>query len=103
MKNISLTIYGSCFLIAGCTIGLAFGQRTSSPSVYLMDAQRLQEVRRSIRAGEKTFSEPLAKIEADAKKAMSQGPFSVTDKTQAPPSGDKHDYMSQAPYFWADP
>jgi hypothetical protein len=20
-----------------------------------------------------------------------------------PPSGDKHDYMSQAPYFWADP
>jgi hypothetical protein len=25
------------------------------------------------------------------------------DKTIAPPSGDKHDYMSHAPYFWADP
>jgi len=25
----------------------------------------------------------------------------VTDKTQTPPSGDKHDYLSQAPYEWA--
>jgi hypothetical protein len=24
------------------------------------------------------------------------------DKTQIPPSGDKHDYISQAPYFWRD-
>src|SRR5207245_6572822 len=28
---------------------------------------------------------------------------SVGDKGAAPPSGDKHDYMSQAPYFWPDP
>ena len=25
------------------------------------------------------------------------------DKTITPPSGDKHDYMSQAPYWWPDP
>jgi len=25
------------------------------------------------------------------------------DKAVIPPSGDKHDYMSQAPYWWADP
>ena len=30
-------------------------------------------------------------------------PFSVVDKEIAPPSGDKHDYMSQAPYFWPNP
>ena len=29
--------------------------------------------------------------------------YSVMDKEQVPPSGDKHDYMSQAPYWWADP
>jgi len=29
--------------------------------------------------------------------------LSVTDKTKCPPSGDKRDYMSQAPYWWPDP
>jgi hypothetical protein len=29
--------------------------------------------------------------------------MSVMDKSVVPPSGDKHDYMSQAPYWWPDP
>jgi hypothetical protein len=29
-------------------------------------------------------------------------PVSVMDKVITPASGDKHDYMSQAPYFWYD-
>ncbi len=39
----------------------------------------------------------------DADKAMTAGPWSVVDKTKTPPSGDPHDYMSIAPYFWPDP
>ncbi len=39
--------------------------------------------------------------EADAD--LAKGPWSVMDKTKSPPSGDKHDYMSIAPYFWPDP
>jgi hypothetical protein len=31
-----------------------------------------------------------------------QGPWSVTNKSATPPSGDKHDYMSWAPYWWPD-
>ena len=30
-------------------------------------------------------------------------PFSITEKTAVPPSGDKHDYLSLAPYAWPDP
>jgi hypothetical protein len=45
----------------------------------------------------------LQKLERDAQRALSAGPFSVTSKTVVPPSGDKRDYMSQAPYFWPDP
>jgi hypothetical protein len=41
------------------------------------------------------------RTEADA--AMTAGPFSVMDKKETPPSGDKHDYMSLAPYWWPDP
>jgi len=45
----------------------------------------------------------LGKLERDARKALTSGPFTVTSKAVTPPSGDKHDYMSQAPYFWPDP
>ena len=40
---------------------------------------------------------------AAADKVMTHGPYSVTQKPRVPPSGDKHDYISQAPYFWPDP
>ncbi|KAF9473986.1 chondroitin AC/alginate lyase [Pholiota conissans] len=30
------------------------------------------------------------------------GPWSVMDKNVTPPSGNKHDYMSWAPYWWPD-
>ncbi|KAF8177692.1 chondroitin AC/alginate lyase [Pholiota molesta] len=30
------------------------------------------------------------------------GPWSVMDKAVTPPSGNKHDYMSWAPYWWPD-
>lgn len=35
--------------------------------------------------------------------ALEQKPVSVMDKTKTPPSGDKHDYLSEAPYWWPDP
>src|SRR5258707_381839 len=34
---------------------------------------------------------------------MQQKPSSVVTKAVTPPSGDKHDYLSQAPYFWPNP
>ena len=38
-----------------------------------------------------------------ADQAMPVGPFSVMEKKQVPPSGDKHDYMSMGPYWWPNP
>ena len=35
--------------------------------------------------------------------AIALGPFSVMQKTRVPPSGDKHDFLSLAPYWWPDP
>lgn len=45
----------------------------------------------------------LTQLLADADRALALTPSSVMDKTIVPPSGDKHDYMSQAPYWWPDP
>ena len=39
----------------------------------------------------------------DADKSLKFKPVSVMDKTDFPPSGNKHDYMSIAPYWWPNP
>lgn len=38
-----------------------------------------------------------------AGEALNTRPLSVMDKQKSPPSGDKHDYFSVAPYWWPDP
>ncbi len=45
----------------------------------------------------------LKKIINNADKALKVEPLSVMEKKVAPPSGDKHDYMSVGPYWWPDP
>ncbi|HEX7723211.1 MAG TPA: alginate lyase family protein [Pyrinomonadaceae bacterium] len=74
-----------------------------SPQVFLLDAKRLQNTRRAINQGDKDIAAAWAKLQRDAQKALGEGPFSIISKTVTPPSGDKHDYMTQAPYFWPDP
>jgi hypothetical protein len=73
------------------------------PRVFLQDADYLHATRQRIQNRDKSFSPALAELERDAKSALGVGPFSVVDKTNVPPSGDKHDYMSIGPYFWPDP
>ncbi len=75
----------------------------SKPRVFLLDAKHLVAVKQSIRNGDKTFAAALKALEDDAKDALKARPVSVMDKKSTPPSGDKHDYMSQAPYFWPNP
>src|SRR3982751_3365975 len=74
-----------------------------TPRVFLIDPGQLEQVKRSVASGDKTYIPALAGLESDAEKMLGGGTFSVVTKGVTPPSGDKHDYMSQAPYFWADP
>lgn len=68
---------------------IAASAQTTNPRVFILDAKEVKP--------------KLARIERDAQKALTAGPFSVVTKDVTPPSGDKHDYMSQAPYFWPNP
>ncbi|HTN70767.1 MAG TPA: alginate lyase family protein, partial [Methylomirabilota bacterium] len=43
------------------------------------------------------------KLKRDADRALEAGTFSVMQKALLPPSGDTHDYMSVAPYWWPNP
>src|SRR6267142_1140516 len=80
-----------------------FAQTQKAPRTFLLNPQKLTETKQRIQSGDKTFDAALAKLEADARKALQQEPVSVTTKATTTPGGDKHDYMSQAPYFWPDP
>src|SRR5262249_3194951 len=71
--------------------------------VVVIDGSQLQVNKQRIRAGDKSIAPAMERLERDAQKARVAGPFSVVDKQATPLSGDKHDYMSQAPYFWPDP
>lgn len=76
---------------------------SSTLHVFLLDPLALQSTKTRIHAGDNYFDPALRRLESDAQKALSEGPFSVVTKGITPPSGDKHDYMSQAPYFWPNP
>ncbi len=71
--------------------------------LLLLDRAVLADVQNRIRAGDEHLKAALAALEEDARNGLRFGPVSVMDKTITPPSGNKHDYMSQAPYWWPDP
>ena len=73
------------------------------PRVFLLDATRLAAARVAINKDEKDIEPAWEKLRRDAEKTLAAGPFSIVNKPVTPPSRDKHDYMSQAPYFWPDP
>ena len=86
---------------AGSASG-ASGSAAAAPRVFLMDAGRLAELKRKVTAGDATALQLAGLVRAQAEKALDMKPVSVMEKSRAPMSGNKHDYMSQAPYFWYD-
>jgi hypothetical protein len=84
--------------IAQAPIAQVSTTQNDVPRVFLLDTKALAKAKSDGASSPVTVA---AKSAAD--RAMSEGPFSVMDKQQLPPSGDKHDYLSHAPYFWPDP
>jgi Alginate lyase len=74
----------------------------AAPRVFLYDPAMLVRLKNAD-AGDAQKQQVFLAAKTAADKALHEGPFSVVQKGITPPSGDKHDYMSQAPYFWADP
>src|SRR5439155_12554876 len=72
------------------------------PKAFLADPRALADAKARLAAGDPSLKPALDKLLADAKEALALKPVSVMDKHRIPPSGDKHDYVSQAPYFWRD-
>lgn len=72
------------------------------PKVIYADPHVLAEAKTKFQSSDTSLRPVFDELLANAKKAVASKPVSVMDKQQVPPSGDKHDYISQAPYFWKD-
>ena len=74
-----------------------------APASLLLDRAYVDDVRARGEKGDAAIKAAIATLDEDAKKALAIEPMSVINKSITPPSGDRHDYVSQAPYWWPDP
>lgn len=95
IKNLYIIIV-LCFATATC---LAKEQ----PVVFALNLPALEKNKARVQIGDAAIMDAYRQLLKDADKALDFGPVSVMEKKNNPPSGDKHDYMSLAPYFWPDP
>jgi hypothetical protein len=86
-----------CLLVAS---GLA---RAADVNYFAANPGALAEVKSRLAAHDDSLQPAFKALLREADKALKNRPPSVMDKDKVPPSGDKHDYMSVAPYFWPDP
>ncbi|MFE2425823.1 alginate lyase family protein [Streptomyces sp. NPDC059373] len=80
---------GRCLADAACV-----------PQTVVLDGRTLRLTRDRARAGDPGLRQEVRTLTARADTLVDQGPWSVMDKPQTPPGGDRHDYLSQAPYWW---
>jgi hypothetical protein len=73
------------------------------PRVFILNPTYLLDTRHRIQKKPDQAIPAYQRLLRDTDRALASAPFSVVTKDKIPPSGDKHDYMSLAPYWWPDP
>ncbi|MFE0026399.1 alginate lyase family protein [Amycolatopsis sp. NPDC059021] len=100
-----LRALGTAVLTAGLALMPVSGTAEAAPipRTVVMDGVQLAKIRSGLRTGTATPAQrdALKGLLSKADGFLGDAPWAVTHKQQTPPSGDKHDYLSQAPYWWA--
>ena len=99
MKKLIIAASLSMSLIVAC----AGDHAGAKPPVYALNSTALEANKKRIQASDPLLMPAYKALLKDADKMLEFAPVSVMEKKNTPPSGDKHDYMSLAPYFWPDP
>jgi unsaturated chondroitin disaccharide hydrolase len=75
----------------------------NAPQTIVLNGGNLIKNQQAIANKEATKTAALKSLLMEADKLIKKGKvYSVMNKKIVPPSGNKHDYISQAPYWWAD-
>lgn len=89
------------FLLVGWL--LAWPLAAAPPAFLLLDPAAMAAYKKAYQAGHQPEAAQVQQVLRTAEQALGHAPYSIATKAQTPPSGDKHDYQSQAPYWWPDP
>jgi hypothetical protein len=90
-------VFIAVMMFAMATLAQDGSISTSLPRLALMDATQLLLFKQHPDLA------ILREIREDADDVLHLPPLSVTQNPYTPPSGDRHDYMSLAPYYWPNP
>lgn len=93
-----MKIRSTLFLVFAFMLFKTYAQ----PKVFIMDADRLVQLKNKMQQNDKATLQLVDELKKQAGAFLKMKPVSVMDKSFTPVSGSKHDYMSQAPYFWYD-
>ena len=85
------------------SISLVAQEKISFTDLVTMDFNQLAKSKEKIEKNDEEYTTAFDQLKGDAEKALRFKPVTVMSKTDLPPSGDKHDYMSIAPYWWPNP
>jgi hypothetical protein len=99
-KKLSLIFWSCCLVAVGAT---AQDSLLSKSDIIKLDFKAVAASKNKVRAHDPALMPAYEQLLKDADKLLDYAPVSVMQKSAVPPSGDKHDYMSIAPYFWPDP
>ncbi|MFF4357805.1 alginate lyase family protein [Streptomyces sp. NPDC001604] len=72
----------------------------AAPDTAVLDGARLQRTKLRLDQGDPQLKLALRELTDRADNWLTQGPWTVVDKPRPAPGGDRHDYLSQAPYWW---
>jgi hypothetical protein len=88
-----------------CFIGqfLMAQVKLSKTDMVKWDFKQLAINKKQIQKGVALFKPAYEQLLYNADSLLGYKPVSVMQKKDIPPSGNKHDYMSLAPYWWPDP
>lgn len=87
-----------------CSLALISAvQAAEVPRTFVMRGPDLVAARARLAEGDVRLAGVVAQLRSEADALLEVPPASVMDKTRVAASGNRHDYFSQAPYWWPDP
>ncbi|HEX2932562.1 MAG TPA: alginate lyase family protein [Candidatus Binatia bacterium] len=94
---------GTFALLPSVDTSAAEKNPNDAPRLFVLDLNLLATAKQRLQSGDNSLAAALNKLSRDADRALTVGNLSVTQKELQPPSGDKRDYLSIAPYWWPNP
>jgi hypothetical protein len=94
--------YKNYVFLCSCIFCIQFAT-FAQKSPFLLNLGQLKSNLDKIKTNDAIYQKAYQALIKEADKSLKYGPVSVMEKTNMPPSGSKHDYMSLAPYHWPDP